>query len=160
MILLTEIVNKIRRGERGKFGQRSNNLYFNQKWQNLGQIWYPIINEEWKGEELLSPFLLIENSREKDLEGWRSWLQGGENQSTFERLLSNISFHISISLQGFVYSCFFSFLSSTVLFQMSSKIFHRPFIFRFEFWTNWKLPFFLTKIIIIKLYENFYERIN
>lgn len=68
MILLTEIVNKIRRGERRKFGQRSNNLYFNQKWQNLGQIWYPIINEEWKGEELLSPFLLIENSREKDLE--------------------------------------------------------------------------------------------
>lgn len=109
MILLTEIVNKIRRGERRKFGQRSNNLYFNQKWQNLGQIWYLIINEEWKGEELLSPFLLIENSREKDLEGWRSWLQGGENQSTFERLLSNISFHISISLQGFVYSFFFLF---------------------------------------------------
>lgn len=149
MILLTEIVNKIRRGERGKFGQRSNNLYFNQKWQNLGQIWYPIINEEWKGEELLSPFLLIENSREKDLEGWRSWLQGGENQSTFERLLSNISFHISISLQGFVYFFFFfSFFNrlSPNVFQNFSSSFY------FSIWILDKLKTSSTFFLFNKNY--------
>lgn len=83
----------------------------------------------------------------------REW----EFTSTFKCLLLNISFHISIprffkvSLTLFFSSTFF--YSFHVFENFSST----SFLFFDLNWANWRLPpSFLTKIIIIKLYEEYY----
>lgn len=92
---------------------------------------------------------------------WRSWLQGSENQSTFERLLLNISFHTFISRLFKALLTPFFFLTSFCPFDVFEN-FSSSFLlfFGFIFWTgqigDFLLPSFpLTKIIIIKLYVEF-----